>query len=1256
MTDRLLALARDSSLPLAATILSGFLTGLLTIWQALSISRVVDGVFLGGQYSGDVAAILRLLIFIIFLRALLSWLGEVSANTLAVQVKTNLRRRLFDKLLRLGPAYTRGERTGELVNIVNEGIEALDAYFSQYLPQLAIAALVPLSILVAVFPHDPLSGVVLLLTAPLIPVFMYLIGKTAETLTKRQWNTLNHLSAHFLDSLQGLTTLKELGRSKEQAQSIAESSAHFRDVTLNVLRVTFLSSLVLELVATVSTAIVAVEVSLRLLYGHLDFQSALFLLFLAPEFYIPLRMLGLRYHAGMAGTSAAKRIYEILDTEEAREESGEAIVDSVPQDTKLLFSKIRFTNLSYTYPGDTRPALQDVNLEIRAGEHVALVGHTGAGKSTLAALLMGFMRPDLGRLTVDNKPVNVLPLVVWRKQIAWVPQNPHLFHDTISANLRLAKPEATEVELTGAARAACLDEFIHTLPAGYETVIGEEGTRLSGGQAQRLALARGFLKDAPILIMDEPTSGLDPENEALLVESAHRLMEGRTVLTIAHRLNTVYRADRIFVLKNGRLVESGTHRELVAMGGVYSDLIKVSEQTANIANDLTPLPPPLKAPIPEEGEHDPMRFQMPLSANSFPGEEQAGSLQFSNPSPVWGSVRSEELSTSPSKIHVLSIIGRLLSFLRGSWGWVALSVLLGVLTVGSNVGLMSTSAYLISAAALHPELGALQVAIVGVRFFGITRGIFRYGERLTSHSVTFRLLAQLRTWFYRALEPLAPARLMQYRSGDLLARIVADVETLENFYVRVVSPPMVALVVAAGMIAFFVHFEARLAIAYLAFLIVLEVGLPVLFWTLSQRAGRELVLQRAGLQSRLVDGIQGLADLLVFGREHSYLESLTACGRDYNKTQRKLASLTGFSSALTVLLVNLGMLAVLVISIPLVTEGKIPGAMLATLTLAALAGFEAVMPLPQTAQMLSSSLAAGRRLFEVVENNKEVKVFGKDKKIESGEQSEGWLETPAVFSFLSVSGLTFTYPGSPSPALLDVSFELRPGKRIAIVGPSGAGKSTLVNLLLGFWDSSQGKILLNGRNLREFDPEEARRLFSVISQRAYFFNESLRNNLRLARPKASETVIRSAAKQAQIDEFIMGLPNGYETIVGERALRLSGGERQRLAIARALLKDAPIFLLDEPTANLDPLTERRVLDSLFELTRLRSLLLVTHRLVGLENMDEIIILERGRIVQRGLQADLLACDGLYRRMWEIQNRIIEKNISQTACGSLGCVL
>ncbi len=1181
LSRRLLALTRANTVSLAATIFFGLLGGLLTILQAAWFSRVVSDVFLNGQTLAGVTVILRWLMVVILLRSILTWAGDVNAAALAVRIKDELRRRLFDKIVRLGPVYAQGERTGELSAALVEGVEALDAYFSRYLPQLVVSALVPLSILFFVFPGDPLSGLVLLLTGPLIPLFMYLIGKTAESLTRRQWDSLSRLGAHFLDSLQGLTTLKELGRSQEQAASIDAASGRFRDMTLKVLRVTFLSALVLELVATISTAVVAVEVSLRLYYGQLGFQQALFLLLLAPEFYLPLRMLGLRFHAGMAGTAAARRIFEILDAAEslpARDGRVAALSVSI--------NDLRIVNVSYTFPGEKQPLLKNIDLQIKTGEHVALVGPSGAGKSTLMALLLGFVQPDCGQIRLD-------PAIPLPEQIAWVPQTPHLFHASIAANMRLGKADASQDELEAAARAAHLDTFIDSLPAGYETVIGEEGARLSGGEAQRLALARAFLRNSPILILDEPTSSLDPANEALLEDSIHRLMQGRTVITIAHRLNTVFHADKIFVMENGSIVQVGDHRSLLASGGLYSRLVNGSVNLEH--GDLHFQPQPVETEANVELPH-----LTNMDAGRIPGKP-------------------------PS---TLSVLLRLLGFLRGSWGWVALSVLLGVLTIGGNIGLMGTSTFLIATAALQPQFGALQLPIVGVRFFGLTRGIFRYTERLVTHRVTFQLLARLRSWFYRALEPLAPACLLHYRSGDLLARIIADVDTLEDFYVRVIAPPLTAAVIAAVMFIYYSSYDLRLALTHCAFMVALGLVLPILSGRLNRRHGAAVVTRRASIHSLLVDGLHGLPDLLAFGRAADYSTQIDRAGRSYGQAQLRLARVTGITSGSTVFLVNLGMLAVLALSIPLVESGKVIPVMLAALAIIALASFEAVIPLPLAAQNISSGLQAARRLFEVVDAPAEV-VDG----------AEANLPEPARPS-LQFKGLIFNYPGADRPALSGFDLDLPPGKRVAIVGPSGAGKSTLANLLLRFLDYRYGEILLDGQDLHKYPQEQVRRLVSVASQRSHFFNTTIRRNMLMAHLDATEAEMRQAARQAQIDEFICGLPEGYDTHIGEGGLRLSGGERQRLALARAYLKDAPILLLDEPAANLDPLTEAQILETLFSSSRGRTLILITHRLARLESMDEILVLDHGRVVERGTFMNLLAAGGLFHQLWEQERRLI----------------
>jgi ATP-binding cassette, subfamily C, bacterial CydD len=581
MFRRLLDLARSRRFALTLTILLGWLGGLAAILQAWYLSGMINSVFLNNQTLAQVTPMLVALGIVIVVRAATVGGSENAANSVALRVKEDLRLRLLKHLAALGPHFTQGEKTGELAASAIEGVEALDAYFSQYLPQVALAAFIPLSILVIVFPLDPLTGIVFLLTAPLIPIFMYLIGKMAEALTKRQWETLSHLSAYLLDVLQGLTTLKLLGQSRPQAERIAATSDRFRDVTLSVLRITFLSALALELLSTVSTAIVAVEIGLRLLYGHMAFREAMFILVLAPDFYLPMRLLGLRFHAGMSGVNAARRIFEILDTPLPRSQT------SIFRPSNLQTFNISFSNISYSYRTRDLPALDNVSFDLPHGQMTALVGASGAGKSTVASLLLRFIEPSAGEIRIDGTMLSSISPEGWRRELAWVPQNPYLFNDTLSANLRLAKSDASTEDILRACKRAGLDDFIVALPNGFETIVGERGARLSGGQAQRLALARAFLRNAPFLILDEPTSSLDPVLETRLHAAVRDLMTGRTVLVIAHRLATITQANQIIVLDSGRVAETGTHTSLIKQNGLYTKLVTAHEHLTTTDRPLT---------------------------------------------------------------------------------------------------------------------------------------------------------------------------------------------------------------------------------------------------------------------------------------------------------------------------------------------------------------------------------------------------------------------------------------------------------------------------------------------------------------------------------------------------------------------------------------------------------------------------------------------------------------------------------------------
>jgi thiol reductant ABC exporter CydC subunit len=479
------------------------------------------------------------------------------------------------------------------------------------------------------------------------------------------------------------------------------------------------------------------------------------------------------------------------------------------------------------------------------------------------------------------------------------------------------------------------------------------------------------------------------------------------------------------------------------------------------------------------------------------------------------------------------------------------------------------------------------------------------------------------------LEPLAPARLLSYRSGDLLARSLGDIQSLEDFYVRALAPPFTAVLALSIVFIYISSFNPQLARTLLAFWLVVGVGLPVVVRLLSREPGDQLVERRAGLSSAAVDFVQGLPDLLVYGQAERTAGEIALRGQALAAVQRRLAGINGLQAALTGGLSNLGMWSILCLAIPLVVSGQIQGVYLAVLSLAALTSFEAVASLPAAAQYLQSSFQSARRLFEVVDALPQV------------QDPPAPLPVPAQFD-LQVRDLCFRYPGG-GPALSNISFDLPPGKRLAIVGPSGAGKSTLVSVLLRFWNFEEGQILWAGRDLREYAQNDIRQSINVVPQRPYLFSASVRENISMANPSASEQELVAAAEQAEIHDFILSLPQGYDTWTGEQGVRLSAGERQRLAIARALLKDEPLLLLDEATANLDALTERKVLGSIYRSSAGGALLTITHRLAGMEWMDEILVLDRGRVVERGTHAELLAAGGMYSHMWELQNLVLDDN-------------
>ncbi|HVL18245.1 MAG TPA: thiol reductant ABC exporter subunit CydD, partial [Gemmatimonadales bacterium] len=770
---RLLRYARATRFFLAAVVALGLVGAALVIAQAMLVAEVVVGGFEDGLSVAGLRTPLLLLAAVALGRAGVAWLTELAAYRASAAVKSELRGRLMERASDLGPDWLGGQRTGSLIALATRGVDALDDYFSRYLPQLGLAVVVPVAVLARIVTEDWVSAAIIVVTLPLIPLFMILIGWATQSRMDRQWKLLSRLSGHFLDVVAGLPTLKVFGRAKAQAESIRSITSQYRRATLKTLRIAFLSSFALELLATLSVALVAVTIGMRLVHGELDLYTGLVVLILAPEAYLPIRQVGAQYHAAAEGLSAAEEIFAVLETEPVAGGS-----QGVPQQLRL-----ELDGVTVRHRGRTEPSLDAASLVVEPGETVALTGPSGVGKSTLLSVVLGFTVPDQGRVRVGGTELSALSQDRWREQIAWVPQRPHLFAGTIAENVRLARPEADDAAVMSALREAGAYDFVAALPDGADTPLGEDGAGLSAGQRQRLALARAFLADRPLLLLDEPTASLDGETEAGIVDAVRRLAEGRTVLLVVHRPALLSVADRVVALEPG---PDGLPAGKAPVG-----------TTASAAPDS-----PDTAFAVRDGD-----------ARRNTGEPAVGE-----------EVRSLLQDTAPRAGS--RVLARVREAAGSQHGKLGLALLLGSLAVGSSVGLMAVSGWLISRASEQPPVLYLMVAVTATRAFGMGRAVFRYAERLVSHDAVLRMLAELRVAVYRGLERVAPAGLRATRRGDLLSRLVSDVDALQDYWLRWLLPAGTALAVGTGAVAFTAWMLPEAGLVLAAGLLLAGVGVP----------------------------------------------------------------------------------------------------------------------------------------------------------------------------------------------------------------------------------------------------------------------------------------------------------------------------------------------------------------------------------------------------------------------------------------------
>ncbi|MFJ7157475.1 thiol reductant ABC exporter subunit CydD [Streptomyces sp. NPDC101118] len=1173
---RLLRYARSTRRFLVATVVLGLVGAALVVGQAMLIAEVVVGAFQRGLGGAELRTPLLLLAAVALGRALVSWLTELAAHRASAAVKSELRGRLLDRAADLGPSWLSGQRTGSLVALATRGVDALDDYFARYLPQLGLAVVVPVAVLARIVTEDWVSAAIIVVTLPLIPVFMVLIGWATQARMDRQWQLLSRLSGHFLDVVAGLPTLKVFGRAKAQAESIRAITADYRRATLRTLRIAFLSSFALELLATLSVALVAVTIGMRLVHGELDLYTGLVILILAPEAYLPLRQVGAQYHAAAEGLAAAEEIFEVLETPVP----GAGGTAAVPADAGL-----RVEGVSVRYPGREADALAAVSLTVAAGETVALTGPSGVGKSTLLQVLLGFVRPTTGRVLVGGTDLAELSAEEWRARIAWVPQRPYLFAGTIAENVRLARPGASDAEVERALDDAGAREFVAALPRGAQTVLGEGGVGLSAGQRQRLALARAFLADRPVLLLDEPTAALDGETEAGVVEAVRRLAAGRTVLLVVHRPALLSVADRVVRLESGGHVPGAgvdmPGAEVRVPGaGVRTGAARGAEGRAGAGVER------------EAGERTAPGVAGGAGDRTAPGAAADGTVGGSG-RPVLARVRTEA---------------------RRRWGRLAGALGLGSLATASAVGLMAVSGWLISRASEQPPVLYLMMAVTATRAFGIGRAVFRYAERLVSHDAVLRMLADLRVSVYRRLERIAPAGLRRTRRGDLLSRLVADVDALQDYWLRWLLPLGTAAVVGAASVGFTAWLLPAAGAVLAAGLVVAGAGVPLLSGAVARRAERRLAPARGELATQVADLLSGTAELTVAGALAGRKERVRAADSLLTGIARRGASATGLGSGLTALACGLTVVFAALAGVRAVADGRLSGVALAVVVLTPLAAFEAVAPLPLAVQYRQRVRRSAERVYEVLDAPAPVRAHGP-------------AEPPASPFPLRLQGLRARYPGQEGDALAGIDLTVEAGRRIAVVGASGSGKTTLAQVLLRFLDAEEGSYTLGGTDARALDEDAVRRFVGLCAQDAHIFDSSVRENLRLARTGATDPELREALAAAR-------LPLDLDTPVGEHGERISGGQRQRLALARALLADFPVLVLDEPAEHLDLETADALTADLLTATEGRTTLLITHRLAGLDAVDEVVVLDHGRIVQRGGYAALAEAEGPLRRMLE----------------------
>ncbi|MCZ6888305.1 MAG: ABC transporter ATP-binding protein [Gammaproteobacteria bacterium] len=1200
---------------IALSAVIGLLAASAGVARLALLGWLIAMVFQGAGLA-DLAGPIGLVAGVMVLRGILEYVRTMVAHRTAAMVQAHIRKVLYDKAVALGPAWFGQERTADVMLSVVDGVEQLETYFGQFLPQVLIALLTPIIIFCFVAFLD-------------LPVALVLVGATLVTLiaptifhrldfqaSRRRAKAYGDFGAEFLDSVQGLATLKAFGQASARAKTLAERAYDLATGTMRVTATNALGRGITDAGIAIGAATALGLGAYRVADGTMSLTTLLIVLMMGVELFRPLRDLRVQLHTGMLGQSAAQAIYRLLD-------ATPSVADSGTRNSDDLAPCIRFENVTFTYPGNDAPVFDRLDFSIAAGERIGVVGSSGSGKSSIVRLLLRFYDPQAGRITIDGTDVRELSYDALRSTFAVVNQDTYLFHGTVEDNLRLGDPTASQEALESAAQAANAHAFIARLPQGYETVVGERGIKLSGGQRQRIAIARALLRDAPILVLDEALSAVDAENEAIIQQALDRLMQGRTTLVFAHRLSSIIGADNILVLENGHIVERGKHDDLMANGGPYRELM--GEQAADRGDAALSEPGGAAGSLGAAG-----------SAETAEQAAQAGlaadrrdlDLHMAELEPTDAILRAEGLGW-------VGAARELLQFVTTERARLAFIFIFGVMRVLALIGVGVLSALIVAQVKNGADFDGLLWALACAAPLA---GILHWLESWFAHDMAYRLLAEMRVRLFDKLEKLAPAYLLRRRTGDLAAMATQDVETVESFYAHTVAPAFVAVCVPTAVLATLLTFGWQMAAALIPFLAVVVLS-PFFMRNRLDRLGSRAREALGELNAFTVDSIQGLAETIAFQQDQRRGADFVALIRRVQGLRLPFFRDLTSQAAVLEVATGLGGLAIIMTGTTLVTAGSLDSGLLPLCTILAMAAFLPVSEIAHIGRQLADTLGATRRLFAV---EHETIAVTDGRGVGASSTSGG--------AALRLENVSYTYDGRVEPALENVSLDIPAGTTVALVGSSGAGKTTLAHLLVRFWDPQRGRVLMDSHNLTEYRLDDLRRRIALVAQDTYLFNQTLRENILIARPDASVEELEAAVRRASLDDVIGGLPMGLDTPVGERGMRLSGGQRQRVSIARAFLKDATVLILDEATSHLDAANERAVRVALDELMQDRTTVVIAHRLSTVRDADLIVVLHEGYVREQGTHADLIAQGGLYARLVASQisgAKTIERNAARS---------